>query len=203
MDTMHDVAQAAIAQIPPACRFTEDHSRLIHSYKELLLSLEPAVIQGFYDTIYDHPATSAVFVEGERPAREMTLAHWWRRTVNGPINDQYWAWMAMVGLVHIARKVGNPMMLSMSSYVTALVAARVGAVEMNRADAEHLVEAFRRLASTVGSIITFGYDRAYNRAVVTALDDLAGMPESLFDRLRDTEVRNALAEARSDNARQS
>jgi hypothetical protein len=203
MNTMHDVAQAAIDQIPPACRFTEEHGNLIHSYKELLLSLEPDVIQGFYDTIYAHPATSAVFVEGERPAREMTLSHWWRRTVNGPINDQYWAWMAMVGLVHIARKVGNPMMLSMSSYVTTLVADRVATVEMNRADAEHLVDAFRRLTSTVGSIITYGYDRAYNKAVVTALDEVAGMPEALFNRMRDTEVRNALAEAREDSTRRT
>lgn len=197
METMHDVAQAAIAQMPPAIRFTDAHGALIHSYKELLLSLEPDVIQGFYDTIFAHPATRAIFAEGERPARELTLSHWWRRTVNGPINDQYWAWMALVGLVHINRKVGNPMMLSMSSYVTTLVATRVATVEMNRADAEHLVDAFRRLTSTVGSIIAYGYDRAYDRAVVTALDELAGMPEALFARLRDTEAANALTEART------
>jgi hypothetical protein len=201
MDHMHEVAQSAIAQIPPACRFSDEHAKLIHGYKELLLSLEAEVIQGFYDTLYAHPATSVIFVEGERPARELTLSHWWRRTVNGPINDQYWAWMAMVGLVHINRRVSNAMMLSMAGYVTGLVADRVETIEMNRADADHLVEAFRRLASTAGAIITYGYDQAYNRAVMRALDDVAGMPEALFNRLRDNEVSSTLAEARAEQAR--
>lgn len=203
MDVMHEVAQAAIAQIPSAVRFEDAHSQLIHNYKELLLALEPDVVKGFYDTVYAHPATSAIFVDGERPARELTLSHWWLRTVNGPINDQYWAWMAMVGLVHIARKVGNPMMLAMSSYVTTLVAEKVATIEMNRTDAEELVDAFRRLATTVGSIITYGYDRAYDRAVVTALDEIAGMPERLFVRLRDNEVASALAQAREETTRRS
>jgi hypothetical protein len=203
METMQDVAQAAIAQIPMDCRFTDSHGQLIHSYKELLLGLEADVIKGFYDTVYAHPATSAIFVDGERPAREMTLSHWWRRTVNGPINDQYWTWMAMVGLVHVARKVGNPMMLAMSGYVTTLVADRIATIEMNRSDAEHLVDAFRRLTSTVGSIIAYGYDRARDRAVVTALDEVAGMPEALFARLRDAEVTSALTQARGESTRRT
>jgi Protoglobin len=197
VDLMHEVARAAFTQIPPACRFRESDAKIIGAYQEPLMALEPAVIKAFYDTLYNHPTTGAVFVDGERPARELTLSNWWRRTVLGPLDEEYFAWMAMVGLVHVARNVGNPMMLAMTSFVTSFVAEKVAEMPLDRAEAESLIEAFRRLASTVGSVISFGYDRAYDRAVVTALSDLAGMPEALFQRLRHQEVLSALAEARA------
>ncbi len=196
-DLMHEVARAAFAQIPPACRFRESDAGIIAAYQEPLLALEAEVVQAFYDTLYDHPPTRSVFTPDERPARELTLSNWWRRTVMGPLDEEYFAWMAMVGLVHVYRGVGNPMMLSMTSFVTSFVADRVAAMPLDRGQAEALVEAFRRLSSTVGSVISFGYDRAYDRAVVTALNDLAGMPEALFQRLRHQEVLSALAEART------
>ena len=197
VDFMSEVARAAFAQIPPACRFRESDARIIRAYQEPLMALEAGVVKAFYDTVYDHSATSAIFVEGERPAREVTLSNWWRRTVLGPLDEEYFAWMAMVGLVHVARGVSNPMMLSMASFVTSFVADKVAEMPLERAQAEALIEAFQRLSSTVGSVISFGYDRAYDRAVVTALHDLAGMPESLFQRLRHQEVMSALAQARA------
>lgn len=197
VDFMYEVARAAFAQIPPACRLRESDAQIIRAYQEPLMALEPEVVKAFYDTVYGHPATSAVFVDGERPAREVTLSNWWRRTVLGPLDEDYFAWMAMVGLVHVARGVGNPMMLSMASFVTSFVAEKVAGMPLERAQAEALIEAFQRLSSTVGSVISFGYDRAYDKAVVTALSELAGMPESLFQRLRHQEVMSALAEARA------
>lgn len=193
---MYDVARAAFDQMPPGCRFRESDAQLILAHRDALLALEVEVTQVFYDTLYAHPTTRAVFVDGERPAREETLIRWWRRTVNGPLDEEYFAWMAMVGLVHVSRRVSNPMMVSMASCVSSFVAEKAVTLPIDRAEAEALIEAFQRLTSTVMGVITFGYDRAYDRAVVTALEELAGMPESLFARLRDQEVRTALAEAR-------
>lgn len=203
VDVMHEVARAAFAQIPPACRFRESDAKIIRDYREPLMGLEADVVKAFYDTLYGHQATSAIFIEGERPDRELTLSNWWRRTVLGPLDEEYFAWMAMVGLVHVARGVSNPMMLSMASFVTSFVADRVAGMALDRAQAEALIEAFRRLSSTVGSVISFGYDRAYDRAVVTALNELAGMPPALFQRLRHQEVMSALAEARAGGTRAS
>jgi phytoene dehydrogenase-like protein len=197
VETMYEVARAAFAQIPPACRFQDADAQIIQAYREPLLALEAEMVKAFYDTVYDHQATHAIFVEGERAAREVTLSNWWRRTVLGPLDDEYFAWMAMVGLVHVARGVSNPMMLSMASFVTSFVADKVAGMRLERGHAEALIEAFQRLSSTVGSVISFGYDRAYDRAVVMALNDLAGMPESLFQRLRHQEVVSALAKARA------
>jgi hypothetical protein len=198
METFNEVAQAALVQIPPECRFEKTHAEVIAEHKECLLALEPALVQGFYETVYGHARTAGVFVEGERPAREATLANWWGRTVNGPIDDQYFAWMAMVGLVHVHRQVGNPMMLAMTDYVSSFVSRQVQAMNLPQEEAATLSHAFHRLTATVGFIITFGYDRAYDRAVTTALFEVAGMPERLFERIRDQQVTAALARARSE-----
>jgi hypothetical protein len=169
---------------------------VIKRHEQALLALEPEAVKGFYDTLYAHPATSTVFVEGERPDREGTLSNWWRRTVIGPLDEEYFAWMAMVGLIHVSRRVTNPMMLSMAAFVQSFVAEKALTLPIERSEADALVEAFRRLSTAVGMVITFGYDRAYDRAVHTALDDLAGIPETLFKRLLDQEVRSAVADAR-------
>ena len=192
MDTMHDISVAALDQLPPACRFTPQDAAVIRDHKEVLLGLEDQVIRAFYDTLYAHKPTAAVFVEGERPARELTLSHWWRRTVVGPLNDQYFDWMAMVGLVHVIRGVSNPMMLAMAEFTVTFVAEQAAHAGMGTAEAERLVQAFRRLALTVGAIITCGYDEA----VVSALYNVAGMPEALLRRLRNQEIAEALSIAR-------
>jgi hypothetical protein len=196
-DLMHEVARAAFDQIPPACRLRDSDAQVIKACQEQLLALEAELVEAFYETVYAHPTTSAVLGEGERQAREATLSNWWRRTVLGPLDEEYFAWMAMVGLLHVARGVSNPMMLSMASFVASFVANRAPAMPIDEVQAGDLTEAFRRLSSVVGSVISFGYDTAYDRAVVAALSELAGIPETLFQRLRHQEVVSALAGARA------
>lgn len=200
METMLDVARAALTQMPPESRFREADARLIARYRDPLLALEGEVVKRFYDSLYGHPATSAVFVDGERPAREKTLIVWWRRTLEGPLDESYFAWMAEVGLVHLHRRVSNAMMVSMAGFVLAFVTEKVGELGLERAEADALVSAFARFTSTVSAVIGYGYDRAVDRAVKTALDDLAGMPEALFNRLHAQEVAAALAQARKNSA---
>lgn len=191
-ELMYEVARTAFDQIPPACRFRQSDAQIIRNFQQPLLALEPEVIKAFYDTLYAHRSTSEIFVDGERPAREGTLSNWWRRTVIGPLDEEYFAWMAMVGLVHVARGVNNPMMLSMGSFVTSFVAEKVTGMRLDPVQAESLIEAFRRLTTTVGSVICYGYDHASE----AALFSVAGMPQALFQRLRHQEVMAALAEAR-------
>lgn len=197
---MFEVARAGLAQMPPASRLRESDALLIQRHREPLLALEKDVVKAFYDTVYAHPATAAILADGDRSEREAALGGWWRRTVTGPLDDEYFAWMAFVGLVHVARHVTNPMMLAMTTFVSSFVADRVPTMGIDRTDGEALVEAFLRFSATAGSVISYGYDRAYERAVVTALYDVAGMPETLFQRIRDREVMAALEEARAEGA---
>lgn len=194
MDTMHEIARTAIGHMPPVSRFREEDATALAHHRGMLLSWQGELVEGFYETVYAHPPTAGVFRDGERAERELTLAKWWWRTVSKDLDDSYFAWMAMVGLVHVIRRVSNPMMLAMADFVVGFTAQKAAQAGLNHEETDALVEAFRRLAATVGSIISFGYDHA----VSSALFDVAGMPEDLLRRLRDQEVADALVEARKE-----
>ncbi|MEI2730574.1 MAG: protoglobin domain-containing protein [Dermatophilaceae bacterium] len=192
MDSMRDIAREAMAQMPPGCQLQRSDGEIIARHRDLLLGLERELVTGFYDTLFAHGVTAAVFAEGERPTREDTLGAWWRRTVRGPLDDDYFAWMALVGLVHVIREVSNPMMLAMTEYVRTMVADQARTALADPHERGLLVDAFGRLASTVGAVITYAYDHA----VASALFEVAGMPAPLLRRLRNAEVAAALKAAR-------
>jgi truncated hemoglobin YjbI len=194
---MADIAREARDQMPPETSFRPEDSEVIVANRDFLLSLEPYVVAKFYDTLLAHPITAAIFHEGERPMREKTLSDWWQRTVNGPHDDAYFSWMAMVGLVHVVRHVTNPMMLSMADFLSATV-AEAAQDALPEPDASRLAEAYRRLSATVVAVIAYGYDLSTE----AALFDVAGMPAALLHRLRDQEVSEALAGARTTLGRQ-
>lgn len=187
-------AKEALEQMPPETRFRPEDAATIARHKDLLLSWSEELVKAFYDTLFAHPPTRKVFREGERPDREETLRAWWRRTVEGPLDEGYFAWMAKVGLVHVVRGVENPMMLAMASFVAEFVEKK--AQEAGLPEAPSLVEAFFRLSMAVGAVITHGYDRY--RAL--ALYNVAGMEPSLLDRLTVEEAKGLLETLRKEEA---
>lgn len=189
---MHVIAREAMALLPPPCRLRPQDVGAIEDHAEYLLGLGPLLVQGFYDTLYAHPPTAEILGPQERATREETLTAWWRRSVEGPLDEDYFAWMAMVGLVHVVRNVANPAMLAMTGFVVETISGCVRDSGLPPGEADAVAEAVRRLCSTVAAIITFGYDQA----VVSALYTVAGMPEALLRRLRDQEVDAALTHAR-------
>ena len=191
MTVMNQIAKAAINQMPPNTRFTDEDGKIIQQHKDLLMSIGGELVTAFYDTLFAHEPTRVVFRKGERAEREVTLAAFWAKTLNEPINDDYFGWMAMVGLIHVVRGVENPMMLAMSSFLTDFVEAKAEGVDMDAETKVKLIDAFRRFSSTISAIITYGYDSAR----VTALYDIAGMPESLLQRLTKQTVEGHLNKA--------
>lgn len=165
---MLQIARSAIDQMPPPCRFRARDAQVIRAHREFLLALEPKMIKLFYDTLFEHPPTAAVFFENERPARESTLSGWWQRTVTGTLDDQYFAWMARVGLAHVFRGVTNPMMLGMADLIATFVAEQAFRAPLDQADAAALAEAFTRLAGTWGVVITYGYEESISSALSLA-----------------------------------
>lgn len=194
MQTMEEIAQAAIDQTPPECRVLPEHAEILAKYHQQLEALTPQLVENFYNTLYEHEPTADVFHDGERPMREDTLENWWRRTVQGPIDNKYWSWMAMVGLLHVLRRVTNPMMLAMTQYVVAYVADHINEVTDDPAEQGAIMTALNRVAAMTASVITWGYDHT----VSAALFEVAGMPEALLARLRDAEVEAALVDARAE-----
>jgi hypothetical protein len=160
---------------------TAEHAAVIAANADALVAFGPEIAKGFYDTLYGHGPTEEIFHEGERPMREQTLIGWWERTARGPIDDDYWAWMAMVGLTHVVRRVTNPMMLAMADYVAEFVSTNSYRLQLSQGDRTRLVEGFERVASMTRSVITYGYDHAMS----ASLNERAGIPEALLARLGD------------------
>ncbi len=169
--------------VPQALPRAEDVATLAR-HREWLLGIEDEVVVLFYDTLYAYSTTAEVFVPGERPAREQTLRHWWQRTVGTPIDLTYYRWMCLVGIVHIRRKVTNPMMLSMLQVVTEHVVTRAGA-DLGASEAWALQQALGRLTTAVGAIIAESYTIGY----VGALEDLAGLDPKLTERMLQLELK--------------
>lgn len=188
MQSTHDIANAALELIPGPLQLTQEHKDCIARHSAALKQVGPQVVQEFYETVYAHESTERVFKEGERPMREDSLLQWWDRTVEGPVDDEYWSWMALVGLIHVVRRVANPSMLSMAQFVGRRSPELVAELGLDDQEAAMLRESMQRLMSTVSALITYGYDHA----VSSALYEIAGMPEPLLHRLRDKEVNDAI-----------
>lgn len=162
------LAQEFWSQLPPSARFRPlEDARAFSRHKELMRGWVGQVVQGFYDTLFGHPATWAIFREGERPAREKTLRDWYLRTVEGPFNGQYFAWQTLVGLVHVRRGVTNAMMAAMWNWVVDTV-SRLARERLSQEEAQALADAWRRLGFTVMALISEGYLHAHLEALAQA-----------------------------------
>mgnify|MGYP005840745555 FL=1 len=169
------LAQEFWSQLPPSARFRPlEDAKTFARHKEAMRSWVDAVVQGFYDTLFAHPATRAIFREGERPAREKTLRDWYLRTVEGPFNGQYFAWQTLVGLVHVRRGVTNAMMAAMWNWVVDTV-SRLARQTLPQGEAEALADAWRRLGFTVMALISESYLHAYLEALAQAEGVEVGM----------------------------
>lgn len=178
------IARTAIEMMPPQERFSEADRDLITANQSVLLPMGEDIVQSFYNTLFAHGPTAAVFHEGERPAREQTLRDFWQRTITGELDEQYFAWMALVGLVHVVRGVENPMMIAMAHHIASYV-------EEHQPNAE-LSAAFTRLMETVSAVVVSGFDHAKAKA----LNEIVGMEPALLLRLSKQEAATMLERAR-------
>lgn len=168
------IAGEALEHMPPDTRFSAADAEVIKKNAEVLKTLKPEFVKGFYDRLFAHDPTAAVFAAGERAEREKTLAVFYDRVVDGPHDEDFFAWLAFVGPVHVVRQVTNPMMLAMLGYLVEFVREKSAPLE----DHEALVSAFIRLAASLGAIITWGYERAWQKA----LENVIGTPPALIER---------------------
>lgn len=180
-----DKMQADILdEMLPSSSFTDADAATLAAHRQLLLDFGDDLVEGFYDTLYHHDRTAAVFEPGERAAREQTLRQWWERTVEGPLDRGYWTWMALVGIVHIRRGVGNPMMLSMIGYVQNAVHDHAVACGLDPAEVERLRLAFSHLGTTVSAVISDSYTQSY----IGALQNLGGLNPRLLANMLGIEI---------------
>jgi len=181
------MARDIVAQMPPATRFNDEDARTLFAYRKVLLGFEPKLVQGFYDTVFAHPPTKAIFSDNERPAREQTLRTWWRRTIRGPFDDNYWEWQVLVGLIHVKRKVKNPMMIGMWGFVLTELNDELHN-QLSTSEAKQVMDSFKRLAATTQSLTAESYLKNY----LIALSEATAFPPNLLNRFVETQVDDLL-----------
>ncbi|VVM07977.1 protoglobin domain-containing protein [Methylacidimicrobium tartarophylax] len=178
--SLAEITESILAQLPPSTRFSSEDEALLLRLAPALAPLEDLLAKGFYDTLFAHPPTSAVFSSGERAEREMALRRWWRRTLEGPFDARYWQWQAAVGLIHIRRGVSNPMMLAMWGWIlNALQGALLERVKLPPQEVARPMEALHRLAATVQALTAESYLHHY----LLALSHSTGVSIDLVHRL--------------------
>lgn len=173
-----------VSEMVPASLVSAADALAIARHADLLLGMEDVLVADFYDALLAHDPTADVFEPGERPRREATLRQWWRRTVTGPLDERYWAWMGLVGVVHIRRGVRNPMMLSAMALVEDVVHREARAAGLEPDDVDALETAFAHVARTASAVISESYTQSY----VGALQALGGLNPKLLANMLAIEI---------------
>jgi hypothetical protein len=181
---LKDLAAKIVANMIPQSHLTEDDRAVLTRHADYLTGLTEDIVTTFSEAACSHPATAAVLEEEERPAWEQTLRDWWTRTVTRPIDDDYYAWMTRVGVTHVRRRVGNPMMLGMLGYLTDHVSDRARE-DLDPISATDLARTLGRLQNMVGALISDSCTRSY----IASLEGMVGFAPELTERMLDIEIK--------------
>jgi len=186
---LQKITQEILNQLPAETKLSDADIAIIRKNKDFLFSKADFIVTDFYDTVFSHPATAAIFHEGERPIREKSLTDWIVKTVTGNFDAAYWEWQTFVGILHIKRKVTNNMMIAMMGRVSSLISTEA-IKELPADDAIELKNAWAKIAATVLSLIGEGYHIFYMKAV----SNTTGLPDALLENTVKVEIDNLIDE---------
>ncbi len=189
---LYELTRSIIESIPAQQRFTAEDEALLMQHRDVLLALEDELVKGFYDAIEANPHINVLLGSGARAEREATLRRWWQRTLAGPIDEKYWAWQALVGVVHIKVGVKNPMMMGMWNWILTWLRPRVEAATADAKTAVAVMDCVQRLALTTQAITAESFLMNYLETVIR----ITGFKPALLERMFNTEIKVVLAEAR-------
>ncbi len=184
---LQEITTKILKELPKETKLTTSDIEVIRRNKDFLFSKAEILVKDFYDTLFSHPSTAAVFHEGERPIREKSLTEWIVKTVTGNFDDAYWEWQTFVGILHIKRKVTNNMMIAMMGRVSSIIST-VAIKELAPDEAIKLKDAWTKLAATVLALIGEGYHIFYMKAV----SNTTGLPDALIENTVKVEIDNLI-----------
>lgn len=132
----------------------------------------------FYDTLFAHNRTAAVFHAGERPEREKTLETWYLSLFDVDDEQEFFQRQARIGLAHIRRHVNNEFMIGIAARIRGLFQTHAVQTFGYERGIE-ISQAFDRVLNAVVGLTAEGYD-VLSRA---ALMESTGAGPMLIDRL--------------------
>lgn len=181
-----------LQQIPRTLIPTATDGVLIQRYQGFFKKHEESVIRGFYDVVYGDPATQHYLNPQDRPMRENTLRQWYQVTTAGYFDAHYWAWQALVGIVHVKHHIPNAVMLGMWSWMINFLQTRL-LQELPSAEALEVMQVFQKLQATVCSLIVESYLMTQQEAISRA----SGLNQTLLGRFVHIEIDRLLNQGRA------
>lgn len=136
------------------------------------------LVQLFYDTLFAHPRTAAVFRPGERPAREETLKRWYLSLFEAGDDEAFWCTQGRIAFAHIRRHVNNEFMIGIAAVVSEWFMAK--AVEaFGYEKGLKVAQSLSRILNAVVGLTAEGYDVMSQ----IAFSESTGADPQLVDRL--------------------
>ena len=175
--------------MPPETLFSSKDAALFIANKDLLISLGEDLVQGFYGIVLSHDKTKAIFKDDEIEMRAEDLKRWWVQSVAGKFDNEYWIWLAYVGVIHVRRGVKNAMMMSMWGWMFDFLSKALF-IKTTPENASSLLQAFSRLSATSQALTADTYLETYLTGILTA----TGFSKNLLDKMVENEI-NDLVDA--------
>lgn len=143
------------------------------------------IVQVFYDTLFAHARTAAVFHAGERPDREKTLHEWYLALFNSHDTEEFWNKQGRIGFAHIRRHINNEFMIGMASRVSDLFTQKaVSAFGVEQG--LQVAQSFNRILKAVVGLTAENYDVMSQMA----FSESTGAEPQLIDRLIQKSVKD-------------
>jgi hypothetical protein len=186
------MTNSILQKIPGMLIPTASDGALVQRYQGFFKKHEDTVIKGFYDLVYNDPATQMFLKPKDRPMRENTLRQWYQVTTAGHFDEHYWAWQALVGIVHVKHNIPNPAMLGMWSWMVSFIQARL-LEELPPQEALDVMQVFQKLQATVCSLIVESFIMTQQEAISRA----SGLNQVILGRFIHIEIDRLLSQGRA------
>jgi hypothetical protein len=175
--------------------FSAQDGQIIRDNAAHLQKWTDELTKAFYDTLYAYPPTAHVFVDGERPHREVTLHDWYMEVTSGQLNPDFWQRQWFVGLMHIKRGVDNQFLFGILSRVQLLFFDKCYQ-EFEPGQARRIFIAFKRMTDVIAGLIVESYRQQY----LIAVEQASGINRTLIDRMAVVETARMIVEIRGEKS---
>ena len=183
-------------ELSPLLAYNENDWVVLQEEASVVSSWIPDIVEIFYDTLYGSANTEKIFLKGEREKVEKTLEDWVLSLASGHKKDDFWEHQWVIALLHVKRGVNNLYMLGMMCRVQQIVLQKcMSNYEKERA--AEVYSAFHRVSSTIATLIA----ECYGEVVLNSTKDglsRVGMNPALLQRIKDTQIRKMIEEARGE-----
>jgi len=186
------MTQAILQKIPQSMIPTAADGALISEQRAFFQRHEASLINEFYNLLYNDPSTQLIIGEpSQRAHRENTLRQWYQVTVSGNFDADYWAWQALVGIVHVKHKIPNTSVLSMWAWMMGFLQTRLLS-DLPIEQAHAVIQVLQKLHATASSLIVESFLMTQQEAITRA----SGLNERILGRFINTEIDLLLKQGR-------